>query len=113
MISITLLVEGKERIYTVPFISGRVMRGSYPAAKVVKQLVDGEGEEDAEALDTLAAFVCDAFGGQFTLEQLYDGLSCDHLMATAISIIVAVRAGTTEALGDFPGVAEERPTPGD
>lgn len=113
MLTITLRQEGKYKIYSVPFISGRVLRASYPAQKLVDGLASNEQQEDAATMDALAGFICLAFGDQFTLDELYDGYCADHLVSTAFAIITAIRTGTTEALGNFPNeVDQPHPTPG-
>ncbi len=113
MISITLQMPTGERIYTVPFISGRVMRASYPVQRMIEEIAAGEVAEDAKTLDTMATFICQAFGNQFSVDELYDGYCADDLAATAIDIATAVRAGLTRALEAFPRrEAGERPTMG-
>jgi len=106
MVTIKLQIDKKETIFRVPFISGRVMRESYPTRDLVMALGDGGRTADADVIDALAAFVCMAFGGQFTIDQLLDGMCCDHMITTAFDIVTAIHTNAAAALGDFP------PTPG-
>jgi len=104
MVSITLLIDKKETLFRVPFISGRVMRASFPTQELVKEFADGK-KPDTEAVDALAAFVCMAFGDQFTIDQLLDGMCCSHMVRTAMDIAIAIHNMTADALGDFPPTA--------
>lgn len=76
MSSITLLIDGQNKTFTVPFISGMVWR----------KFIDCRSRMDMsklkpEELDELAGLVVYAYSDKFTLEQFYGGVPHDKVMA--------------------------------
>ena len=51
-----------------------------------------------EALDELIGFVCKIYGDQFTIDDVYDGLNANELVATMSKSISGVMSGVTEKL---------------
>lgn len=94
MLSITLRQEdGSGKTYTQEFISGRMFRRTIEMQKLLKSGVD------VGTLDQLANYVCEVFGKQFTLDQLYDGVAAGRLIPTISDCINAVVSGASESIG--------------
>ena len=51
-----------------------------------------------EALDELIGFVRKIYGDQFTIDDVYDGLNANELVATMSKSISGVMSGVTEKL---------------
>ena len=64
-----------------------------------------------EALDELIGFVCDIYGGQFTIDEVYDGLDADKLVSTLSKSISGIVNGVTEKLETKNAEAGEIPMP--
>lgn len=88
---IELVIDGKEKIYTVAFIKSRMFRKLLAIRK--RMNFDDIGEDE---MDELVGFVCEVFDGQFTVDEVYDGLSIDKLMPT-ITEVMNTASGSTPA----------------
>lgn len=76
--SLILIIEGKEKKFITPFVSGLVWRKYIELQESVENLNHLKVEE----LDQFVAIAVTAFNNQFTLEQFYDGLSHDKVLWT-------------------------------
>ena len=84
MKSLTLTIENKEKTFTVPFVSGLVWRKYIE----LQDNVENINKLTAEELDKFVNLVVIAFNNQFTLEQFYEGISCDKVMWTVQALFV-------------------------
>jgi hypothetical protein len=95
---LTLVIDGKEKNFTAPFISGRMLRKTLDIAKTTNfDNVDGS------TLDDLADYVCELFKGQFSQDEFYDGIEANKLLSTVIYCVneVVGKVGkATEAIQD-------------
>jgi hypothetical protein len=78
MKSLTLLIDGQEKTFTIPFVSGMIWR---------KWIELQEKAEDIKFLksteiDGFVNLVVMAFNNQFTLEQFYEGIPFEKVMPT-------------------------------
>lgn len=89
---ITLNIEGKDKSFTVPFVSGRAMRKALEIAKK-----SNLNDIDVETLDTLVDYVVDLFRGQFTRDEYYDGIEAQKLLSSVMDCINEVLGRTQKA----------------
>lgn len=92
---IELNIEGEERIFTVSFIKSRMLR----KALSIKNKMDFSNIQESE-LDELVSFVCETFNGQFTVDELYDGLPIEKLMPTITDVMNASSGSKSESTDD-------------
>lgn len=78
MKKITLLINGEEKTFIIPFVSGMVWRKFIELKAKAKDLSSLTLEE----LDNFVELVVFAFGNQFTLEEFYLGIPHDKVMLT-------------------------------
>jgi len=90
----TLIVNGEEKIFTVPFIKGRVLRN---ALKLNKKLGEKELLDD-ETLDELIIFICSVFDNQFTLDDVLDGLPAQGMFVALQGVLMDVVTMATEGV---------------
>lgn len=96
---VTLVIDNKEKTFTVPFVSGRMLRKTLEMTKVLANMRD----IDPETLDNLVDYVVELFKGQFTQDEFYDGIEAGLLLKTVKDCLNSVVAGAnkaTEALQD-------------
>lgn len=72
MKKITLLLNGEEKVFTVPFVSGLVLRKYL-------EILNKTYENHLEEMDAMAGLVVHAFKNQFTLEEFYEGTPQDKI----------------------------------
>ncbi|WP_350342345.1 hypothetical protein PRVXT_001573 [Proteinivorax tanatarense] len=82
---ITLKIDGKDKIFTTGFISARMVRKTIE----ISQGTNFE-EMSVDELDKLVGFIVELFGGQFTVDEVYDGLSSNELIPTTLKCIEEV-----------------------
>lgn len=81
MLKIELYMNGSKKTFSVPFIKARMFR----RALELNEELHPEDEEQktnatVEDLDLMVAFVVDLFDHQFTIDELWDGLSNEDLL---------------------------------
>lgn len=88
---IKLLINDKEKT----FVAGR------PKARLIRQAIsitagmdmsDIQGDE----LDKIVDFTVEAYGGQFTRDDVYDGVYADELFDKMIETITEITGGTAK-----------------
>lgn len=90
---IKLIINDKEKT----FVAGR------PMGRIVRSAIDILGKINmnnisGEELDMIIDFTVDAYGKQFTRDQVYDGLYADELLSEMLKTITAITRGTVEKL---------------
>ena len=90
---IKLIINDKEKT----FVAGR------PMGRIVRSAIDIMGKINmnnisGEELDMIIDFTVDAYGKQFTRDQVYDGLYADELLSEMLKTITATTRGTVEKL---------------
>lgn len=53
-------------------------------------------------LDKLIGFVCELYGNQFSIDELYDGLEADKLISTFSESMNGIIGGVADKLESFP-----------
>ena len=90
---IKLIINDKEKT----FVAGR------PMGRIVRSAIDILGKINmnnisGEELDMIIDFTVDAYGKQFTRDQVYDGPYADELLSEMLKTITAITRGTVEKL---------------
>lgn len=82
------MIDGKQKIFTTPFVSGRSYRKLLEYDKTIDYTnltVDNH--------DELLGFACEVFGNQFTVDDMWDGLPSHEVLGTLVKIFAYVRTG--------------------
>ena len=105
MISITLMVNGKERAYVARGVN---LRTSLDAYGLFREYEAAAGDYSEGLLDRCLEFVTRCFGNAFSVEQLLTGYlgSAFRLIPNLLQAVVAY---SSEAIVNFP---EPATTPG-
>lgn len=90
MKSIELFIDGEEKTFTTPFVSGMVWRKYIEWKAKVANLQNLTADE----LDELAGLVVFAFGNQFSLEDFYNGVPHDQVMIKIDELFLPTDEGT-------------------
>jgi hypothetical protein len=78
-LSIALKIEGEEKRFVTPsFIPGKLFR----QASEITSEYEGKTEATDFNLDAKMQFVCDAFGNQFTFDELENGIDSRNIIKT-------------------------------
>ncbi|MEJ8546631.1 phage tail assembly chaperone G [Brevibacillus borstelensis] len=91
---LTLIVDGKEKTFVAPFISGRMFRRTLEFQKKFK------GDIDETTLDTAVDYVVELYGKQFDRDTFYDGIESKKLLSTITGCIDEVVDSVNGAIGD-------------
>ncbi|MBY6758636.1 hypothetical protein HYH82_15190 [Clostridium botulinum] len=76
--TITLLIDGKEKIFKAPFISTRRLKETLSLSE---KICDGI---TVETIDEVAEHLVEIYGEQFTIDELYDGFPANEFANKAI-----------------------------
>lgn len=87
---LTLLIDGKEKIFTTPFVSARAYRKLLEYDQTIDYTDMGLDE-----YDEIVGFICDVFGNQFTIDDFYDGLPSYELNNVLLDVFAYIRTGET------------------
>ena len=83
--NITLLKNGETKTYTQLFVSARYMRKALELRKEMNL-----NNLSVEDIDTSINFVVDVFSNQFTVDDVYDGVSYGELISTVFDNVFMV-----------------------
>ncbi|WP_254698674.1 phage tail assembly chaperone G [Parageobacillus sp. VR-IP] len=82
-LSITLRIDGKNKRFVTPaFISGKLFR---QASEIAEEIESGDSKKFD--FDKYFQFVCDAFGNQFDVNQLEEGLDSRLVIKTIFAVV--------------------------
>lgn len=101
MISITL----GDKKYTVPTITGRVMREISEMDELYGRARNNEAI-GPEEMDTAVEWLCLVFKHQFAPDEVYDNYPADRFWTDIFTIYLAVKNSVTNKLADFPTLPE-------
>ncbi|MDT0163818.1 phage tail assembly chaperone G [Bacillus sp. AG4(2022)] len=92
MKTITLLIDGKEKTFTVPFVSGLVWR------KYIQFQTETADMQslNLEEFDKFAGVVVLAFNNQFTLDEFLGGTPYDRIMSTVQGLFIPSKSSDSE-----------------
>lgn len=89
--TLTLNIDNKERLFVIgSFVPARVFRQAVQAQRILNK--EDVSEED---LDLVVSIVVNAFGNQFTIDDLYDGLDARSFLPTVTDTITTIINGVT------------------
>ncbi|ABS39322.1 hypothetical protein FDB72_17570 [Clostridium botulinum] len=77
-ITITLLIDGKEKIFNAPFISTRRLKETLALSEKIYNGIT------IETIDEVAEHLVEIYGNQFTIDELYDGFPANEFANKAI-----------------------------
>lgn len=98
MIQITLIVDGRSRIYAAAEVC---MRTSLEAYRLFREYSAAGGDYSDDLLARCASFVCGCFGDVFTVDQLLDGYQ-GSAFALYPSLLNAVVGYVHDRIVNFP-----------
>lgn len=85
---LTLLIDGKEKIFTTGFVSSMFYRKLLEYDQTIDYTDMG-----LDDYDEIVGFVCRVFGDQFTTNEFYEGLPSYNLNKTLLDVFAYVRSG--------------------
>lgn len=92
---LTLKIDGKDKTFTAPFISGRMFRKT-----VELEELEMEGKlKGLELLDAQVEYMAELYGNQFTAEEYYDGIPGDKVVSTILEHRNEIIRASNKALG--------------
>jgi len=83
-----LMIDGKKKIFTTPFVSGL----SYRKLLEYDQTIDYT-DMNTDDYDELIGFVCNVFGDQFTVNEFWEGIASHEIVSTLLDTFSYVRTG--------------------
>ncbi|ASN69598.1 hypothetical protein BOOYA_11 [Bacillus phage vB_BanS_Booya] len=93
---LTLMINKEKQTFNMPeFIPARLIR----QAPELAEIPNNPGPED---MDKMVQFVVKVYGGQFTLDQYWDGVDARKFLSTTSDVINAIINETVEAAGANP-----------
>lgn len=78
MMKIALVMGEEKKTFTVPFVKARMLRKAAELAEQMEDKDEGTGATMRKA-EAMIDFVVELFNGQFTADDIWDGLSTDEL----------------------------------
>lgn len=73
---IKLYMDGEKKTFSVPFIKARMLRN----AIVLNEQMSDSKDTSTEDIDAMAEFVVELFNNQFSIDELWDGLSTEEFI---------------------------------
>jgi len=85
---LVLMIDGKEKIFTVSFVSGLMLR----KLMQMDERIDYT-DLSVDEYDELAGFVAEVFGNQFTADEFLDGVKSFKTLSVVGDVFSFVRTG--------------------
>ena len=89
---VALRIDNEERAFTADFVSARMLRKTIEIAKTVNF-----EDISAEELDSLVGYLVQLYGKQFTVDDVYDGVSSAALIPLLTQSIQEVVNGLADS----------------
>lgn len=90
-------IKLNNKTYTMPTVKAKVLR----KALTFNEKMDFNNIK-AKDLDELVDFVCEVYGNQFSVDDIYENLEAKELLPTLIDSIQAITGETANKLNEFP-----------
>lgn len=81
---ITLRIEDKEKTFTNDFVKARIFKNSLRLNNQLK--ASAIDIADPDAFDPLVEFTVTAFNNQFTIDEVWDGLSAQDIQSETVRV---------------------------
>ena len=101
--TITLRIGGKARMFVSEFVSARMLRRTIEISKTINFQ-----DISVKELDIMVEYLVQLFQKQFTVDDVYDGLTSRQLVPTLIGCIQEVVGNLNEETTDDTGSGEEK-----
>ena len=93
----------KDKVYVAPEVKARMVRKALELTQNISY-----SELKPADLDTQINYVCELFGNQFTVDDVYDGLAADKLIPTIWDCVNGVIGEMGAKLEQFPNAPAGR-----
>lgn len=90
-------IKLNNKTYTMPTVKAKILR----KALTFNEKMDFNNLK-AQDLDELINFVCELYGNQFTMDDVYENLDAKELLPTLMNSIEAITGETANKLNEFP-----------
>lgn len=94
-LSIKLLIDKKEKVFTTSFVSGKKLRKTLEISKKIGKSLTPED------LDELVEYEVDLYNNQFTVDQFYEGIDASVILKKALEDINNVISGLSTKMDDI------------
>ena len=91
--NITLNIDGKEKTFSAPFVKARILK-NYLKLQKDNNLDD---IRDPDTLDKIINLMVDAYNGQFTVDEVWDGIESKKLIKTLLEFISDITGNSEES----------------
>lgn len=89
---IKLIINGKEKTFIAPFVSARRLKETLALSNKTQKGFD------ENVMDEVGEYLVNIYGKQFTLDQIYDGLSANDFLSKAVEDMQEVIGGFDNAV---------------
>ena len=111
MFEIKLIINGEEKTFTQPFVSGRILRNTIEHDEKLQENANQEPFDRTKDLDLCAEYVSLVFNDQFTADQFIDGLPSHKVYDEYWRVKGLVQQGRADAFKGFMNDPGEEPDP--
>ena len=101
MFEIKLVIDGQEKTFTQPFVSGRILRLTIEQDKKITENAEQEPFDNIKDMELAAEYVSTVFNNQFTPQQFEDGIPSHKFYYEYWRIKGLVLKGRADAFKDF------------
>ena len=109
MFEIKLIVNGEEKTFTQPFVSGRILRLTIEQDKKIAENAAQEPFDNIKDMELAAEYVSTVFNNQFTPQQFEEGVASHNFYNEYWRIKGLVLKGRADAFKDFMNTEDVDP----
>ena len=107
MFEIKLVIDGQEKTFTQPFVSGRILRLTIEQDKKIAENAAQEPFDNIKDMELAAEYVSTVFNNQFTPQQFEEGIPSHMFYNEYWRIKGLVLKGRADAFKDFMSDTED------
>lgn len=96
--NITLNIDNKQKGFGLKTVTGSLYRRFLEIQKTLTELEEKELPFEIEHFDLMVAFLVNAFGNNFTEEELLDGLGADQIQIKFMEVAKDVNSRTQSGM---------------
>jgi hypothetical protein len=93
---LNLIIAGKPKDFVAPFISARALKTTIKLAN----LFDADNITE-DSFDVIVEYIVNLYGKQFTMDELYDGISSEELISTFMECVNEITGQLTKKLNSI------------